>query len=162
MKDPSYYDKLQKMIDHKGDLNDRTVTVCSGLDLVNISYMRMTASDAYTAQAWVDGLQSITHNFKASNVCPMTSLMKHWMRIHFQVNPNGKIPVKSLTRTFASGKTEKIVTKSLEELQLPSNKPIKPSFYKLTTLSLQQSLPYIAVTNVFGMLSDSSLTNRQS
>ncbi|XP_071962625.1 1-phosphatidylinositol 4,5-bisphosphate phosphodiesterase beta-4-like isoform X2 [Antedon mediterranea] len=122
MKDPIYFEKLQKIIDNKGDLNNRTITVCSGLDLVNISYMRMIASDSETAQAWIDGLQSITHNFKASNVCPMTSLMKHWMRIQFQVNPNGKIPVKSLTRTFASGKTEKIVTKSLEELQLPSNK----------------------------------------
>ncbi|XP_038076534.1 1-phosphatidylinositol 4,5-bisphosphate phosphodiesterase beta-4-like isoform X1 [Patiria miniata] len=48
--------------------------------------------------------------------------MKHWMKICFQVNPSGNIPVRNLTRTFASGKTEKIVFKSLEELGLPSGK----------------------------------------
>ncbi|XP_038076191.1 1-phosphatidylinositol 4,5-bisphosphate phosphodiesterase beta-4-like isoform X16 [Patiria miniata] len=84
--------------------------------------MHMVASSAELAQEWFDGLLKITHNFKANNVCPMTSLMKHWMKICFQVNPSGNIPVRNLTRTFASGKTEKIVFKSLEELGLPSGK----------------------------------------
>ena len=38
------------------------------------------------------------------------------------VNPNNKIPVRSITRTFASGKTEKMVMQALEELGLPGGK----------------------------------------
>ena len=49
-------------------------------------------------------------------------VVNSWMRICFQTNPNGKIPVKNLTRTFVSGKTEKIVFKSLEELGMPNGK----------------------------------------
>ncbi|XP_071802033.1 1-phosphatidylinositol 4,5-bisphosphate phosphodiesterase beta-4-like isoform X4 [Asterias amurensis] len=123
-KEASYLGKVGPILDPyaKGNVDDRTLTVCSGLDLVNINYMHMVASSSELAQEWFDGLLKITHNFKANNVCPMTSLMKHWMKICFQVNPSGNIPVRNLTRTFASGKTEKIVFKSLEELGLPSGK----------------------------------------
>lgn len=38
------------------------------------------------------------------------------------VNSSGKIPVRSITRTFASGKTEKMVMQCLEELGLPGGK----------------------------------------
>ncbi|XP_022090518.1 1-phosphatidylinositol 4,5-bisphosphate phosphodiesterase beta-4-like isoform X6 [Acanthaster planci] len=123
-KEASYLSKVGPILDPyaKGNVEDRTITVCSGLDLVNINYMHMVASTSELAQEWFDGLLKITHNFKANNVCPMTSLMKHWMKICIQVNPSGNIPVRNLTRTFASGKTEKIVFKSLEELGLPSGK----------------------------------------
>lgn len=38
------------------------------------------------------------------------------------VDPNGKVPVKVVARTFASGKTEKLVYQCLSELGLPSGK----------------------------------------
>ncbi|XP_077866794.1 LOW QUALITY PROTEIN: 1-phosphatidylinositol 4,5-bisphosphate phosphodiesterase beta-4-like [Saccoglossus kowalevskii] len=118
--------------DGSRDLDERSITVCSGLDLVNINYMTIVADSAATAQSWVESLQRITHNTKASNICPMTSLQKHWMRICFQVNPNGNIPVKNLTRTFASGKTEKIIFKSLDEIGLPcsKNEEIDPKYFQ--------------------------------
>ncbi|ESO85538.1 hypothetical protein LOTGIDRAFT_155023 [Lottia gigantea] len=59
-----------------GTLESRTVTICSGLDLVNITYTPMIARDADTAKVWVEGLRSITLNIKANNVCPMTQLKK--------------------------------------------------------------------------------------
>ncbi|ELU10536.1 hypothetical protein CAPTEDRAFT_141433 [Capitella teleta] len=59
-----------------GTLDSRTVTVCSGLDLVNITYNNFVAPNEKTAKAWIQCLRKVTHNFKASNVCPMTSLMK--------------------------------------------------------------------------------------
>lgn len=37
-------------------------------------------------------------------------------------NERGKIPVRSITRTFASGKTEKIIFQCLNDLKLPSGK----------------------------------------
>ncbi|CAH1793119.1 unnamed protein product, partial [Owenia fusiformis] len=105
-----------------GNLGDRTVTVCSGLDLVNIFYSHFVAPEPEIAKVWIDALRLITHNHKANNVCPMQCLKKHWMKLCYMVNPNGKIPVRSITRTFASGKTEKMVMSQVKEIGLPSGK----------------------------------------
>ncbi|XP_032458176.1 1-phosphatidylinositol 4,5-bisphosphate phosphodiesterase isoform X5 [Nasonia vitripennis] len=45
-----------------------------------------------------------------------------WMRLRMLVDPNGKVPVKVVARTFASGKTEKLVYQCLSDLGLPSGK----------------------------------------
>ncbi|XP_070577889.1 1-phosphatidylinositol 4,5-bisphosphate phosphodiesterase beta-4-like isoform X4 [Ptychodera flava] len=116
--------KIYSVMDPDGsrELDERSITVCSGLDLVNVNYMTMVADSTATAKQWVEFLTKITHNTRANNICPMTCLQKHWMRICFQVNPSGNIPVRNLTRTFASGKTEKMIFKCLEEIGLPSGK----------------------------------------
>lgn len=44
------------------------------------------------------------------------------MRLRMLVDPNGKVPVKVVARTFASGKTEKLVYQCLSDLGLPSGK----------------------------------------
>ncbi|XP_023593333.1 1-phosphatidylinositol 4,5-bisphosphate phosphodiesterase beta-4 [Trichechus manatus latirostris] len=112
--------------------------------------IKATVFDSYTFayqeyfsflfQQWIEGLRSIIHNFRANNVSPMTCLKKHWMKLAFMTNTNGKIPVRSITRTFASGKTEKVIFQALKELGLPSGKndEIEPAaftyekFYELT------------------------------
>ncbi|KMQ95644.1 1-phosphatidylinositol- -bisphosphate phosphodiesterase [Lasius niger] len=78
-----------------------------------------------TPKDWQAALRLITHNTKASNICPTTQLMKHWMRLSFQVDPKGKVPVKVISKTFASGKTEKLVYQGLSELGLPNGKSDK-------------------------------------
>lgn len=45
-----------------------------------------------------------------------------WMRLGMLVDPKGKVPVKVIARTFASGKTEKMVYQCLADLNLPSGK----------------------------------------
>lgn len=44
------------------------------------------------------------------------------MRLGMLVDVNGKVPVKVIARTFASGKTEKLVYQCLADLGLPSGK----------------------------------------
>ncbi|XP_068993120.1 1-phosphatidylinositol 4,5-bisphosphate phosphodiesterase isoform X2 [Neodiprion pinetum] len=44
------------------------------------------------------------------------------MRLRMLVDPVGKVPVKVVARTFASGKTEKLVYQCLADLDLPSGK----------------------------------------
>lgn len=44
------------------------------------------------------------------------------MRLRMLLDPNGKVPVKVVARTFASGKTEKLVYQCLSDLGLPSGK----------------------------------------
>ncbi|XP_077271093.1 1-phosphatidylinositol 4,5-bisphosphate phosphodiesterase isoform X2 [Temnothorax americanus] len=119
-KDPKFFDKLFSK--HGEQLEDKSLTICSGVDYTNINYQHVVCPDPATAKVWLDGVRSITHNVKANNVCPLTCLKKHWMRLRMLVDPNGKVPVKVVARTFASGKTEKLVYQCLSELSLPSGK----------------------------------------
>ncbi|CAL8111229.1 unnamed protein product [Orchesella dallaii] len=119
-KDPRLQGQLQTK--HGENVEDKSLTVCSGTDLVNINYLHLVFPDPEIAKAWQVGLRSLTHNNKMNNVCPSTNLMKHWMRLGFMTAPNGKVPVKVIARTFASGKTEKFVYQCLAELELPSDK----------------------------------------
>ncbi|KAK2707657.1 hypothetical protein QYM36_015373, partial [Artemia franciscana] len=83
----------------------------------------MSSTMAITvATIWQEGLRAVTNKNKCNNTCSSTNLMKHWMRLCFQVDISGKVPVKVIARTFASGKTEKLVYQCLEELGLPSEK----------------------------------------
>ncbi|KAG5322743.1 PIPA phosphodiesterase, partial [Acromyrmex heyeri] len=119
-KDPKLFDKL--LSKHGEQLEEKSLTICSGADYTNINYQHVVCPDPATAKVWLDGVRSITHNVKANNVCPLTCLKKHWMRLRMLVDPNGKVPVKVVARTFASGKTEKLVYQCLSELGLPSGK----------------------------------------
>ncbi|XP_015593431.1 1-phosphatidylinositol 4,5-bisphosphate phosphodiesterase isoform X2 [Cephus cinctus] len=119
-KDPKLFDKLCSK--HGEQLEDKSLTICSGVDYTNINYQHVVCPDPVTAKTWLDGIRSITHNVKANNVCPLTCLKKHWMRLRMLVDPNGKVPVKVVARTFASGKTEKLVYQCLSDLGLPSGK----------------------------------------
>ncbi|KAF6211563.1 hypothetical protein GE061_012076 [Apolygus lucorum] len=107
---------------HGDNVEEKSLTICSGTDYININYQHVVCPDAATAKAWQDGLRKITHNNKMNNVCVRTNLMKHWMRLGMLVDPKGKVPVKVVARTFASGKTEKLVYQCLQELNLPSGK----------------------------------------
>ncbi|XP_026498021.1 1-phosphatidylinositol 4,5-bisphosphate phosphodiesterase isoform X1 [Vanessa tameamea] len=107
---------------HGNNLEEKSLTICSGTDYININYQHVVCPDANTANVWKESLRAISHNNKISNVCPRTILMKHWMRLSFLVDPKGKVPVKVVARTFASGKTEKLVYQCLSELGLPSGK----------------------------------------
>ena len=45
-----------------------------------------------------------------------------WTRILLNTTTDGKVSVKAIAKTFASGKTEKLVYQTLAELELPSEK----------------------------------------
>uniref|UniRef100_A0A673WT40 Phosphoinositide phospholipase C n=1 Tax=Salmo trutta TaxID=8032 RepID=A0A673WT40_SALTR len=115
-------DEFGFFITWKSDGKTLSPSLSLGTDLVNLSFMYMVADSPDTARKWTEGLRSVIHNFRANNVCPMTCLKKHWMRMCFLTNVNGKIPVRTITRTFASGKTEKGIFQALKELGLPSGK----------------------------------------
>lgn len=131
-KDPKILSALESAGKAENELEGRILCVCSGTDLVNINFTYMVAENVEVAKQWVEGLKSITHNFRANNVSPMTCLKKHWMKLTFLTNINGKIPVRSITRTFASGKTEKVIFQVLKELGLPSGKNDEIEFSAFT------------------------------
>ncbi|XP_018331608.1 1-phosphatidylinositol 4,5-bisphosphate phosphodiesterase isoform X2 [Agrilus planipennis] len=119
---PSDKKLLSNLQKHGSDLEEKSLTICSGTDYININYQHVVCPDAQTAKTWQEGLRKITHNNKINNVCPRTALMKHWMRLGFLVDSKGKVPVKVIAKTFASGKTEKLVYQYLSELGLPNGK----------------------------------------
>uniref|UniRef100_A0A668UXS4 1-phosphatidylinositol 4,5-bisphosphate phosphodiesterase n=1 Tax=Oreochromis aureus TaxID=47969 RepID=A0A668UXS4_OREAU len=121
-KDPKILSSFEATGKTEADLEGCIICICSGTDLVNLNFMFMVAENPETARKWIEGLRSVIHNVKANNVCPMTCLKKHWMRMCFLTNVNGKIPVRGITRTFASGKTEKGIFQALKDLGLPSGK----------------------------------------
>ncbi|XP_039546976.1 1-phosphatidylinositol 4,5-bisphosphate phosphodiesterase beta-4 isoform X2 [Pimephales promelas] len=121
-KDPKIVSALEATGKSEANLEGRIICICSGTDLVNLSFMYMVTQNISAAKKWTDGLRSLIQNSRANNVCPMTCLRKHWMRLSFLTNVNGKIPVRSITRTFASGKTEKGIFQALKDLGLPSGK----------------------------------------
>uniref|UniRef100_A0A673BKW9 1-phosphatidylinositol 4,5-bisphosphate phosphodiesterase n=1 Tax=Sphaeramia orbicularis TaxID=375764 RepID=A0A673BKW9_9TELE len=139
-KDPKILSSFEAVGKTEADLEGCIICICSATDLVNLNFMFLVAENPEVARKWIEGLRSVIHNFKANNVCPMTCLKKHWMRMCFLTNVNGKIPVRGITRTFASGKTEKGIFQALKDLGLPSGKndEIEPSdftfdiFYALT------------------------------
>lgn len=73
-----------------------------------------------------------------NNVCPMIHLQKQWVspeknylhiivifwwiswkRIHLTSTVDGKVSVKAIAKTFASGKAEKLVYQTLKDCNLP-------------------------------------------
>ena len=66
---------------HGDNFPERSLIVCSGLDMVNITCTNIIFKDVATAQAWKRGLRLLTNNNKINNVCPMENLKKHWMRL---------------------------------------------------------------------------------
>ncbi|CAG4961381.1 unnamed protein product [Colias eurytheme] len=73
-KDTKLNDKL--VTKHGDQLEEKSLTICSGTDYININYQHVVCPDANTAKVWLEGLRRITHNVKANNVCPMTCLKK--------------------------------------------------------------------------------------
>ncbi|KAG7256440.1 hypothetical protein CRUP_036139 [Coryphaenoides rupestris] len=158
-KDPKILSSFEAVGKTEADLEGCVICICSGTDLVNLCFMFLVAETPETARKWTEGLRSVIHNFKANNVCPMTCLKKHWMRMCFLTNVNGKIPVRGITRTFASGKTEKGIFQALKELGLPSGKndEIEPPaftfdiFYALT----QKICPRMDIEELFTQINGS-------
>ena len=73
-------------------------------------------------QVWRKGLRALTNNVKMNNICPMTGLQKHHFRILLSVTTEGKVGVKTIAKTFASGKSEKLVYQILADNGLPNGK----------------------------------------
>ena len=78
--------------------------------------------DVATLQTWKKGLRSLTNNVKMNNICPMVGLQKHHLKILLSTEVDGKVGVKTIAKTFASGKSEKQVYQILADNGLPNGK----------------------------------------
>ncbi|KAG1700087.1 1-phosphatidylinositol 4,5-bisphosphate phosphodiesterase classes I and II [Nymphon striatum] len=104
-------------------LEDKTLTVVFGPDLVNINYINFCCNNKDAIQLWKVELLKMAYNILALNACPTTFLEKAYTKILLSTDKDGKIPVKNIVRMFAQHKDERRkVEKALNATNLPSEK----------------------------------------
>ncbi|XP_035277609.1 1-phosphatidylinositol 4,5-bisphosphate phosphodiesterase beta-1 isoform X1 [Anguilla anguilla] len=115
--------KLRELLDvgnMVGRIENRLLTVVSGPDMVNITYLNFMAFQEEVAKEWAESLFSLASNLLAHNMSRESSLEKAYTRLTLQLNPEGRIPVKNILRMFSADR--KRVETALESCSLPSGR----------------------------------------
>ncbi|XP_035279636.1 1-phosphatidylinositol 4,5-bisphosphate phosphodiesterase beta-1-like isoform X1 [Anguilla anguilla] len=115
--------KLRELLDVGnlvGKIENRQLTVVSGPDMVNITYLNFMAFQEDVAKEWAEELFSLASNLLAQNMSREACLEKAYTRVKLQLNPEGRIPVKNIFRMFSADR--KRVETALENSSLPSGR----------------------------------------
>ncbi|XP_074541137.1 1-phosphatidylinositol 4,5-bisphosphate phosphodiesterase beta-1 isoform X1 [Halichoeres trimaculatus] len=115
--------KLRELLDVStlaGKMENRMLTVVSGTDMVNITYLNFMAFTEETAKEWAEELFNLASNLLVQNMSREACLEKAYVRLKLQLNPEGRIPVKNIFRMFSSDR--KRVETALENCNLPSGR----------------------------------------
>ncbi|XP_034530227.1 1-phosphatidylinositol 4,5-bisphosphate phosphodiesterase beta-2 [Notolabrus celidotus] len=107
----------------------KTLTIVSGLDMVNLTYHNFFASKEKVTQNWANDILAIAYNAARNNSCRQVFLEKIYVRISLHTNKDGKIPVKYIYKMFPADK--KRVESALAAAHLPKGKydSIKPDVF---------------------------------
>lgn len=104
-------------------VEDKTVTIAYGTNMTNISFINFVCSSRETAKLWCDELLLYAYNLLAANGNVLTFLEKAHTRITHVLDINGRIPVKSIVKMFATHRDDKKrVEKALESINIQSGK----------------------------------------
>ncbi|XP_076463725.1 1-phosphatidylinositol 4,5-bisphosphate phosphodiesterase beta-1-like [Babylonia areolata] len=96
-------------------LEDKTVSICYGSDMVNVDWMNFVSNDRDTAKLWAEELLRYAGNLLSANSSTLVFLEKWYSRIISVLGPDGKIPVKNVVKQVASNREDKKkVEKALE------------------------------------------------
>uniref|UniRef100_A0A4W6DU12 1-phosphatidylinositol 4,5-bisphosphate phosphodiesterase n=1 Tax=Lates calcarifer TaxID=8187 RepID=A0A4W6DU12_LATCA len=115
--------KLRELLDVStlaGKMENRMLTVVSGPDMVNITYLNFMAFQEETAKEWAEELFNLASNLLVQNMSREACLEKAYTRLKLQLNPEGRIPVKNIFRMFSADR--KRVETALENCNLPSGR----------------------------------------
>ncbi|CAL8313311.1 unnamed protein product [Lota lota] len=115
--------KLRELLDVgtlMGKMENRMLTVVSGPDMVNITYLNFMAFQEEIAKEWAEELFNLASNLLAQNMSREACLEKAYVRLKLQLNPEGRIPVKNLFRMFSADR--KRVETALENCNLPTGR----------------------------------------
>ncbi|XP_038620687.1 1-phosphatidylinositol 4,5-bisphosphate phosphodiesterase beta-3 [Tachyglossus aculeatus] len=110
---------------------EKLVTVVSGPDPVNTTFLNFMAVQDDVAKVWADGLFQLAMNILAQNASRNTFLRKAYTKLKLQVNQDGRIPVKNILKMFSADK--KRVETALESCGLNCNRSesIRPDEFPL-------------------------------
>ncbi|KAK1793288.1 hypothetical protein P4O66_011676 [Electrophorus voltai] len=144
--------KLRELLDVGnlvGRIENKMLTVVTGPDMVNITYLNFMAFQEEVAKVtaitavkeWAEELFSLASNLLAQNMNREPSLEKAYTRLKLQPNQEGRIPVKNIFRMFTADR--KRVDTALESCNLPSGRndsipldDLTPDVYKLFIANL--------------------------
>ncbi|XP_026858212.1 1-phosphatidylinositol 4,5-bisphosphate phosphodiesterase beta-1 isoform X2 [Electrophorus electricus] len=136
--------KLRELLDVGnlvGRIENKMLTVVTGPDMVNITYLNFMAFQEEVAKEWAEELFSLASNLLAQNMNREPSLEKAYTRLKLQPNQEGRIPVKNIFRMFTADR--KRVDTALESCNLPSGRndsipldDLTPDVYKLFIANL--------------------------
>ncbi|KAL4630531.1 1-phosphatidylinositol 4,5-bisphosphate phosphodiesterase beta-1-like [Arapaima gigas] len=115
--------KLRELLDMGnmvGRVENKMLTVVSGPDMVNITYLNFMAFQEDVAKEWAQELFDLTSNLLAQNMSRESCLEKVYTRLKLQLNPEGRIPVKNIFKMFSADR--KRVETALENCNLPSGR----------------------------------------
>ncbi|KAM6961312.1 1-phosphatidylinositol 4,5-bisphosphate phosphodiesterase beta-2 [Aplochiton taeniatus] len=99
---------------------EKTLTIVSGLDMVNLTYHNFMAYKEKVTQNWAADILAIAYNPSRANACRQVYLDKMFIRISLHTNKDGKIPVKNIYKMFPADK--KRVESALASAHLPKGK----------------------------------------
>ncbi|KAL3875090.1 hypothetical protein ACJMK2_038024 [Sinanodonta woodiana] len=112
-------------------LEDKTVSICYGTDMVNIDWINFVCASREVAMELCDELLKYAYNLLAQNGSVLTFLEKAYTRLTCVLDVNGKIPVKNIIKVVTtSNKDDKSrVVKALESagFQATKNDTIDPN-----------------------------------
>uniref|UniRef100_A0A8C1QXI4 1-phosphatidylinositol 4,5-bisphosphate phosphodiesterase n=1 Tax=Cyprinus carpio TaxID=7962 RepID=A0A8C1QXI4_CYPCA len=115
--------KLRELLDVgtlEGKLENRTLTVVSGVDMVSITCLNFTAFSEEVAKEWAEELFSLASNLLAQNLSRESCLEKVYTRLTLQLTAEGGIPVKNIFRLFSADRRR--VENALEVCGLPAGR----------------------------------------
>ncbi|XP_016104873.1 1-phosphatidylinositol 4,5-bisphosphate phosphodiesterase beta-1 [Sinocyclocheilus grahami] len=104
----------------EGRLENRTLTVVSGADMVNITCLNFTAFNEEVAKEWAEELFSLASNLLAQNMSRESCLEKVYTRLTLQLTAEAGIPVKNIFRLFSADRRR--VENALEVCSLPTGR----------------------------------------
>uniref|UniRef100_A0A915MAS1 Phosphoinositide phospholipase C n=1 Tax=Meloidogyne javanica TaxID=6303 RepID=A0A915MAS1_MELJA len=117
--------KLTQNVANLDPLDSRIVWLTYGQDLVIVNNLYFVAATSQIAKTWRESINEFLRTYKIRFACPMQCLQKHWRYLCLSTNERGRIPLRNVVRTFASGKPEKMVHKCLADLGLSGDKERK-------------------------------------
>uniref|UniRef100_A0A8C1XE80 Phosphoinositide phospholipase C n=1 Tax=Cyprinus carpio TaxID=7962 RepID=A0A8C1XE80_CYPCA len=120
--------RIRDMLDlGKGESNSDTklLTIVYGNDLVNISFLNFQAVQDGYCKVWTDELFKLATNILSQNASRNTFFFKAYTKLKLQVNQDGKILVKNISKMFSD---KKRVEMALEHSGLVNNKVINQSY----------------------------------
>ncbi|KAG7306527.1 1-phosphatidylinositol 4-5-bisphosphate phosphodiesterase classes I and II, partial [Plutella xylostella] len=90
-----------------GALEDKTVTVCHGMDFVNVCFINFCCAKKEIAQLWTRELFALAYNLNQLTASALGALEKLHARIALRRDKQGYIQVKNIVRLFASSKEDR-------------------------------------------------------
>lgn len=103
-------------------LEDKTVTICYGSDMVNVEFVNFVCASREVATEFCDELLSYANNLLCQNGSAVTFLEKAHTKLTHVLDVNGKIPVKNII---------KMVTKDNKDDRKRAEKALEAAGFKV-------------------------------